>query len=136
MQDQEPEKPILQTFNLTAGGRGDPRALWQSLDARSAVKWAAAQRYLQAYYDIPGNAHLRVPQSYRSPPDDTYPNGYPLGQTVSNIRTHNDFVTGRPERVAWLEERGFKMHMRDPTKDAEAWARLKVRDPCVGAEQS
>ena len=136
MQDQEPDQPIRQTFNLTAGGRGDPTAVWQSLDARSAKKWAAAQRYLQAYYDMPGNAHLRVPQSYRSPPDDAYPNGYPLGQTVSNIRKRNDFVSGRPERVEWLEKRGFKMHTRDPTKDAEGWARLRLREPCTGAEQS
>ena len=116
MRDREPDTPIRQTFNLTRGGQGDPKAVWDAIEARSGVKWRKAQFYLQKYYDE--KKHLRVPQSYVTP------DGFALGVVVSHIRSLHIYVKGHPERLAWLKERGFKMHARDPVKDAERWAAL------------
>ena len=35
MRDREPDAPVRQTLNLTNGGQGDPRMIWQSIDGMS-----------------------------------------------------------------------------------------------------
>ena len=62
----------------------------------------------EAYYEK--HEHLRVP---RSDPE--------LGKIVSHIRSRNDYLWNADFK-AWLDERGFKMHTRDATKNAERWA--------------
>ena len=94
-----------QTLNLTVGGQGNPRAVWQGLEAHSNLRWTRLQAHLQAFYE--DHKHLRVPHR------DTTPCGYRLGVAVINIRTRKDYITGHPERVAWLEERGFAWNERD-----------------------
>ena len=77
------------------------------------------QHQLEAYYETHND--LRVPQSYRTA------NGYALGNVVSNIRSHRTYVDDHPERVAWLRERGFRMHARNAAIDARRWTDLEVR---------
>ena len=108
MRDREPDTPIRQTFNLQQGGQGDPKAVWDAIEARSGVKWRKAQFYLQEYYDGPGEKkHLRVPESYKAP------DGFALGKVVHSIRSQHHYVKGHPERLAWLQERGWVANERD-----------------------
>ena len=105
MRDREPDTPIRQTFNLTRGGQGDPKAMWEGLEALSGVKWRKVQQYLQKYYDE--KKHLRVPESYVTP------DGFALGVMVHSIRSQHHYVKGHPERLAWLQERGWVASERD-----------------------
>ena len=82
------------------------------------AKWEDVQRYLQAYFDKKGD--LRVPRSY------TVPDGFPLGQLVSHIRSRHDYIKGHPERRTWLKAHGFKMHARNAVEDAKRWVALEV----------
>jgi len=116
MRDRDPEAPVRQTFNLTKGGQGDPAAVWQALEARSEMQWQRAKPYLQAFFDAPENGHLRVPTSYVAL------DKFPLGQLVSNIRSQGCFVKDHPERLAWLEERGWVANERDAKwEDVQAY---------------
>ena len=87
------------------------------------AKWEDVQRYLQAFYD--DRKHLRVPTAYVTP------DGVALGKTVSKIRSRHDYVEGHPERLAWLKERGFKMHARNAAEDAKRWAALELLTSAV-----
>jgi hypothetical protein len=69
----------------------------------------------KAFYEA--HEHLRVP---RSNPD--------LGTIVHHIRTRNDYLS-HADFKAWLYERGFKMHARDATKNAERWAAVNGAPP-------
>ena len=124
MRDRDPEVPVRQTFNLTKGGQGDPAAVWQALEARFEIKWQRAKLYLQDYFADPENGHLRVPKSYVAP------DGFRLGQVVSNIRSNGAFVKGHPERLAWLEARGWVASERDAMwEDAQAYLQAFFDDP-------
>jgi hypothetical protein len=105
---------------IVNGIRSENNFLWHAdfkawLDERGFV-YDARKAYLEdevwpkfeAYYEK--HKHLRVPQS---DPD--------LGKIVSHIRSQNCFLW-HADLKAWLEERGFKMHTRDATKNAERWA--------------
>lgn len=116
---RDPDRRCRQTLNLTKGGQGNPRAVWESIKARSERAWKCLRTHLQAYYETHNN--LRVPQSYRAA------NGDALGKVVSSIRSHRCYVDGHPERVAWLRERGFRMHAKNAAIDARRWIDLEVR---------
>jgi hypothetical protein len=64
------------------------------LDAR----WIDFQVVYQSFFDREG--HGKVPQ-------DHVENGQPIGQSVSGIRSKSIFVKGRPERMQWLQDRGW-----------------------------
>jgi len=84
------------------------------------AKWEDVQAYLQGFFDAPENGHLRVPQRYVAL------DKFPLGKMVHGIRCQGAFVKGHPERLAWLKERGFQMHARNPFKNAARWAALEA----------
>jgi len=114
MRDREPDNSIRQTLNLTAGGRGDPGAVWQSIEIRSETRWRKAQTYLSAYYNEHGN--LRVPTAYTSP------DGFRLGELVKGTRTCGYYVNGRCDRLAWLEQRGWVVNeFTAKWKDAQSY---------------
>jgi hypothetical protein len=115
MRDCEPSKPMRQTFNLTSGGQGDPHRVWKGLEAYSRKKLNKVWPKFKAFYEA--HEHLRVP---RSNPD--------LGRIVNHIRTRNDYLW-HADFKAWLYERGFKMHARDATKNAERWAAVNGAPP-------
>ena len=122
MRDRDPEAPVRQTFNLTKGGQGDPTAMWQSIEARSEMQWQRVKPYLEAFFAK--SRHLRMPQSYVAP------DGFRLGGVVSRIRTNGAFVKGRPERIAWLEERGWVASERDAKwKDIQLYLQAFFDDP-------
>ena len=98
---------MRQTFNLTKGGKGDPAAVWQALEARSEMLWQRAKLYLEDYFADPENGDLRVPNSYVAP------DGFRLGRLVSSIRSKGCFVKGHPDRLAWLKERGWAANELD-----------------------
>jgi hypothetical protein len=62
------------------------------------ARWIDFQVAYQAFFGREG--HGRVPQ-------DHVENGQPIGETVSNIRSRSIFVKGRPERMEWLQDRGW-----------------------------
>ena len=124
MRDRDPEAPIRQTFNLTKGGQGDPAAVWQALEARSEMQWQRVKPHLEAFFDDPRNRHLRVPASYVAP------DGFPLGRLVSHIRSRGNYVKGHPERLAWLEARGWVANVLDAKwEDVQAHLQAFFDDP-------
>jgi hypothetical protein len=116
MKNREPLTPIRQTLNLTSGGQGDPRSRWEAMEARSESAWQTIRGHLQVYYEE--HEDLRVPESYKTLDE------FPLGKTVQNMRVNKDYLAGHPNRITWVEERGFKMHAKNAMKDAERWAQL------------
>ncbi|GMH90432.1 hypothetical protein TrST_g5533 [Triparma strigata] len=87
-------------------------------DARRAHLEEEVWPKFKAYYEAHGN--LRVP---RSDPD--------LGRIVGGIRSQNHFLW-HADFKAWLYERGFKMHARDATTNAERWAAVNGPPPVPG----
>ena len=97
LRNMEPEVPLRQTFNLTSGGQGDPRAVWENVEARCLAAWQRFQRALQAFVDDEGTS--RVPRDYVDP------SGYKIGARVTGVR-QGVMLRGRPQeatRRAWLE---------------------------------
>ena len=82
----------------------------------SDAQWEDARIHIQAYYDK--HQDLRVPQRYVTT------DGFSLGLLVNHIRAQGAYVKEHPERLEWLHERGFKMHTRDPIKDAGRWVKF------------
>ena len=71
-------------------------------------RWARTTAALQTYSDEHG--HLRVSQGFVVPAKAPWPKacrGMRLGETVSNIRSHQIFLKGKPKRREWLDSKGF-----------------------------
>jgi len=75
------DKKLIQTFNLQSGGQGDPKKIFESLEARSNKKWYKFKIHLQEFYRKKGN--INILSSYVC--DDKYK----LGQTVVSVRGGN-----------------------------------------------
>jgi hypothetical protein len=92
------------------GGCPERRALLDSMGfvwSHSEMTWRKCQEALERYKEK--EKHLDVPQDYvdtECPGDPTYR----LGLVVYRIR-RGTFGHHDPERISWLEERGFKMNM-------------------------
>ena len=108
MRDCEPSAPMHQTFNLTSGGQGNARKVWEALQAVSRKRLGKVWPKFKAFYEQHGH-----PNAPRSDPD--------LGSIVDHIRARKDFLWHADFRE-WLYEHGFKMHAKDATKNAERWA--------------
>ena len=97
LRDMEPEEPLKQTLNLTKGGKGDPRAVWEGVEARSARRWNIFKEELELFVQARGSAH--VPTEYTNTAT-----GYRLGGVAAEVRNKSIFLTGSAGalRRAWL----------------------------------
>ena len=94
--DMNPEMPIKQTFNRQPGGK--PFTYWPAVEARCAENWRRFKSEMSQYVDDYKTADIRW--------DFVTSSGYRLGKKVTMIRSHGQFLTGRPDeadRRAWLE---------------------------------
>lgn len=98
------EKRLEQTLNLTSGGQGNPRVVWEGLEARVARAWRKFQTAYQSYYNREGNGLVPVKH---------IENGYKLGHAVNNIRTGRALIVGHEDRLNWLRDRGWNEAPRD-----------------------
>jgi hypothetical protein len=96
---------LQQTLNLTVGGTmGEAASMWQGIQAMSAKKWRDFQVAAQCYFEREGN--LVVPFSHVE-------GTYRLGGVANGIKCNGNFVTNHPERMAWLQERGWVNNMAE-----------------------
>ena len=112
MRNCEPSKPMHQTFNLTSGGQGDPRKVWEGLQARSRKKLEKVWPKFEAYYEAHG--HPNAPQS---DPD--------LGKLVNDIRTRKDFLW-HADFKAWLDEHNFVYDEHRAHLEQDVWPKFKA----------
>ena len=105
------EKDLKQTLNLTKGGQGNPRLVWDGLVARSRRQLTKIWPKFRSFYDEHG--HLRV---QRSNPE--------LGKIVSHIRTRKDFLQ-HADFKAWLDERAFAYDNRRAHLDIDIWPKFR-----------
>jgi hypothetical protein len=71
-------------------------------------QWESTQEAFETYLQEHGD--LAVKRSFVVPSCSPWPEklwGMTLGNTVDSIRSHGNFVDGKPERKQWLEDRGF-----------------------------
>jgi len=104
------DKTLKQTLNLTRGGQGDPRTVWDAIMAGSRRRLSKVWPKFEHWYE--DKKHLRVPTMN--------PN---LGKIVTNIRSRNDFLH-HADFAMWLWCACFKMHTRDSRKNCERWTRV------------
>lgn len=79
--------------------------------SESDAMWEDAKMRMEVYHEQHG--HLRIPGHYVTS------DGYRLGQVVGSIR-NGAYVSERPDRVAWLQERGWVINEHDARwKDAQ-----------------
>ena len=98
MQDIDPPVPVWQTFNLTNGGQGDPKARFKALQVMAQRVWKRFQEKVLELVAETGTCQCC--ESYKSRC------GYSIGWTLIDIRTRRRFLHN-PENVVkrerWLE---------------------------------
>ena len=103
------DKELKQTLNLTRGGQGDPRTVWDAIMARSrrrlSTVWPKFKRWYAAH------KHLRIPQR-----DD-------LGTVVNSIRSQKCFLH-HADFAMWLWCACFEMHTKDSQLNHERWMQV------------
>ena len=107
------DKKQRQTLNLTSGGQGNPRVVWEALE----VRWShhlerRVWPKFRAFYEE--NQHLRVPQKHHK-----------LGNIVNNIRVHKCFLC-HEDFKAWLDEHGFVYDERQAHVEQEVWPKFRA----------
>jgi hypothetical protein len=118
LQDMDEMPEGGQTLNLTKGGQGDTTGHWELIQVKSNLKWSrVVQPALETYYA--SNGDLRIPKSYATH------DGVKLGQIVKKIRFTRLFVRHHPERLTWLEERGWVENERDATWEQDIQPELE-----------
>jgi len=122
---------LNQTLNLTRGGQGDPRTVWEGMIARSRRRLSKVWPKFKDYYEE--HKHLRIPRS-----DPV------LGSVVHNIRSRNDFLHCADFKT-WLDDRGFVYDERRAHLDLDIWPdfkdyykenkhlRIPTTDPVLGS---
>jgi len=88
---------LKQTLNLTKGGRGDPRAVWEAIDARRKRAYTKFQEAMEKY--VKEYKSALVPREYVDE------DGYPLGTRLSSFR-QGKMRKGTPwedEAKAWAK---------------------------------
>jgi hypothetical protein len=93
-------------------------------------RWENAQEALDTYWQEYGD--LAVTCMFVVPPCYPWSKtlwGMALGTTVNNIRSHDTFLEGHPERRQWLEDMGFDFETAviDTTKNDKKWENEVVR---------
>jgi hypothetical protein len=91
---QNMDKKLKQTFNLTSGGQGNAKCLYEGIVAKSNRQWNKFISHLDDYMEI--NKHINIPSNY------ICEDGYPLGQTVVTVRQGN-MLRIFPERRTVLD---------------------------------
>eukprot|EP01062_Namystynia_karyoxenos_P023873 TRINITY_DN19259_c0_g1_i1.p1 TRINITY_DN19259_c0_g1~~TRINITY_DN19259_c0_g1_i1.p1 ORF type:complete len:994 (+),score=145.45 TRINITY_DN19259_c0_g1_i1:105-3086(+) len=83
----------------------------KTLGATVTAQWDDAV-YPAFKYFYSQHGHLRVPAAWVVPSDAAgvppSGQGLPLGRIRRNIITHGHFIKGAPERLAWLEQHGWR----------------------------
>ena len=105
------DKKLKQTLNLTRGGQGDPRAIWDAMMARSRRQLSKVWPKLKEYYER--NEHLRIRI------DDPE-----LGNVVDGIRSQGSFLQ-HADFKAWLDDRGFIYDANRAHLDLDVWPKFK-----------
>ena len=105
------EKVLNQTLNLTKGGQGNSRVMWDALVAESRRKLTKTWPKLKSFYETHG--HLRV---LCSDPD--------LGGIVHGIRAHKHFLQ-HSDFKAWLDDRNFVYDLRRAHLDLDVWPKFR-----------
>lgn len=72
---------FYQTLNLTKGGQGNPRCIYECIESRSNKQWHKFITHLEGYDKK--NDNINIPSKYIC--DD----GYPLGQNIISVRGGN-----------------------------------------------
>ena len=121
---------LKQTLNLTRGGQGDPRAVWDAIVLHSRRRLSKIWPKFRRYYEE--HEHLRVP--FRDPD---------LGRLVHSIRSQKSFLH-HADFKGWLDERGFVYDEERAHLDLDVWPkfrryyeehehlRVPIRDPDLG----
>ena len=105
------DKELKQTLNLTRGGQGDPRTVWDAIMARSRRRLSTVWPKFKRWYAA--NKHLRIP---RNDPD--------LGTLVNSIRSKKYFLH-HADFKAWLDERGFVYDENRAHLELDVWPKFK-----------
>ena len=101
---------------------------WEWLDSQPGWAWSVPDSSweefkleLLKYEADKEHGDMKVPSKY------TTASGYPLGQTVNNVRNpqQQHYVKGHPERWEWLDSQpGWAWNVRDDS-DLQAWLTFK-----------
>jgi len=113
---QDMDKRLCQTLNLTKGGQGDARVVWQSIQARSAAKWHKWKGLLEQFYER--EKHLNVGKLHIE-------NGKRLGFIVAHMRRGTHSVHRHQDRLNWLMQRGWKTSIPESRWDSVQQQLLK-----------
>ena len=105
------ENQLKQTLNLTRGGRGDPRTVWDAVMARSRRQLSKVWPKFERWYEE--NKHLRIPRC------DTE-----LGSVVNNIRSRKDFLQ-HADFKDWLDAHGFVYDENRAHLELDVWPKFK-----------
>ena len=105
------EKELTQTLNLTRGGQGDPRTVWDAIMGKSRRRLSKVWPKFECWYEA--KKHLRIPQS---DPE--------LGKVVSGIRSRKSFLQ-HADFKAWLDERGFVYDENRAHLELDVWPKFE-----------
>ena len=89
-------------------------------DLRKSKSWERFQVSLRKFKAREG--HCRVPQRHVE-------DGHKLGTAVRFVRCKQQYVKGRPDRMAWLIEIGFDFSNQRDAHDTLKWERLQASLP-------
>ena len=95
---QDMDAKLTQTLNWTKGGKGDPRAVWEAIDARRRRALTKFKRAMETYVEEHDSA--LVPTAFIDA------DGYPLGVRLNQFR-QGGMRKGLPEEAdidAWAED--------------------------------
>ena len=105
------DKRLVQTLNLTKGGQGNSRAVWEGILAHSRRRLAKVWSKLERYYN--DHKHLRIPR-----------NDPVLGHVVHDIRARSRFLHHADFRT-WLDDRHFVYDERRAHLELDVWPKLE-----------
>lgn len=109
---------LKQTLNLTSGGQGDPKKVYEALLARSRKKldkiWPAFKQFYAR------EKHWHIPRDHK---ETVNGEEIQLGQIVSGIRRRKDFLQ-HVDFAMWLWCGCFKMHTRNGDENTLRWNRV------------
>ena len=82
-----------QTLNLTNGGQGNPRCIFECIESRSNKRWHKFISHLEEYYQENGNTKCNGKYICKDE--------YPLGQTIISVRNGNmiNYNNSRKEQL-------------------------------------
>jgi len=118
------DKKLNQTFNLQSGGQGDPKKIFESLEARSNKKWHKFVIHLQKFYEDEGHINILC--------SDICDDKYKLGQKIVSVRGGNmiNFINSE-ERKEFLDNfPGWTWNINNDLFDKFYTELSKYKDEC------